>query len=146
MQFNRPEEDLKNACSHTLRTMGLPCVHEIRDLCNSPIPLTLIHQHWHLGDINYNAITEGAKQVSIIPNNIELYLKALESRYLNCSPAQQSIIHARILELVSGNFSVLAEPSVVKAKGRPLGAQNKVLNSSTKREPSAFEHAMKPKR
>lgn len=68
---------------------------------------------------------EVAKQVFIMSNNIasfQLQLKSLKSRFLNYSPAQQSIIHAKISELSSGNLSALAKPSVVKAKGRPLGA------------------------
>ena len=134
---NQPLRECSGAFSTTL---GLPCAHYISKLCGKePIGLGCIAQHWHL---NYQHPGEDG-QVRI--SELSSALDRLQEVSRSWPTAKRVIACALIDKLLAGQMPSLGDPAVVKSKGRSAGTKNKQM-SSTKRDPSGFEHATKRRR
>lgn len=138
------------ACTNTfIATMGLSCAHRIQDCLYDQaggrvLKLEDIHPHWRFVKPPRQAIGQPEKQ---------------EEDHTNGGDDNEAMDVERTPS-PSSNVDILRvqEPAVVKAKGRPPGALNRVwagatqrptasqrrqraFEESTQREPSGFEYA-----
>ncbi|KAL7171017.1 hypothetical protein ACSBR2_035806 [Camellia fascicularis] len=114
------------------RTHGLPCVHKIADYMreNQPIRLTSVDPHWSKLDM----LNTPKKSNSFLDCKSELDMFA--RRYEEVDRTMQVQMLKKLREIHTPESTFLIEPEVkLNLQGRP----SLKIDTSTRREPSAFE-------
>ncbi|XP_028113459.1 PKS-NRPS hybrid synthetase CHGG_01239-like [Camellia sinensis] len=130
------------ACGCILRrTHGLPCAHEIAEYFQQgrPIPLSCINPHW--------------RKLDMLPVSASAFVKLdcktetdfFIEKFQTINETQQVIILKKLRELISPDSTFLMEPELktdTRRRGRGRGRGQFKIDTSTKREPSAFEFVL----
>ncbi|XP_062020172.1 uncharacterized protein LOC133736633 isoform X1 [Rosa rugosa] len=118
------------------KTMGLPCVHMIKEMNIEVLPINLIHKQWRIdtrsfGNDHHASLDHEDPFSSLISEIKEKYEK---------QPLMQKENSIRQLSQILGaSCPLIFEPTLQPHKGRPVGSNKRKETSSTKREPSYFE-------
>ncbi|KAL7221792.1 hypothetical protein ACSBR1_023688 [Camellia fascicularis] len=114
------------------RTHGLPCAHETANYMkeNRPIPLTSVYSYWIKLDMLSTPHTV-SEEWTYTPE-LELFAKQFEE----VDPDVKRFLLQKLKELAKPDCTFLIEPEV---KSNPQGQPKLKIETSTRREPSAFE-------
>ncbi|KAG5566195.1 hypothetical protein RHGRI_001960 [Rhododendron griersonianum] len=139
-QYELATSSLLDPCrSQFSNTMGLPCAHFMQTMRGEPLLLSDIHPQWRINIRSFNM--DGG--VSTNGSDIESLLKKFHDKY-KCMPlGQREDSHKQIAELIDAEIPLILEPTIQPHKGRPSGSKKRKGDSSTTRDPSAFEIAEK---
>jgi len=120
------------------RTMGLPCSHELRWLRSrqETLRLTDIHPQWCTPQVEEEEVHTDDN----LSNRVEGLIRQVPA----LSTSQQHRALHWLHNLVHGHEQYIQEPAVVRTRGRLPG--NREPLSSTRRDPSLFEHLERPPR
>ncbi|XP_038693744.1 uncharacterized protein LOC119991468 [Tripterygium wilfordii] len=130
------------ACSHkALHSLGLPCAHMIGAylLQGMSIPITDVHNMWKKLNLN-SYMTDKNQEVTIV-----IELEEICKTFKNSTIPQKLDMKKQLQILAKPGISdALEPPKKVNVRGRKKTAKRPRLDDeiSTKREPSAFEHAL----
>jgi MULE transposase domain/FAR1 DNA-binding domain len=136
--FNNQECSLK-----LFKTMGIPCSHIIKNYLelSQPIEIEKIEKQWWITNLEDHQVFI---QTGVQENNIDLILGSVRCLYENSTPYEKATIINSIAELTNVQLpNTLSNPIVQRIKGRPAGSLNNrniLPLSSTRRDPSLFEH------
>ena len=116
------------------RTHGLPCAHEIAEYISQgrPIPLSCIHPHWCKLDM----LPTAPSTSSCMSLDCKADLQLLEKRFNEYDSTRKLQLLKKIRELSKPESTHLIEPEV---KSRTRGRPSMKVDTSTRRDPSAFE-------
>jgi hypothetical protein len=122
------KKHVESLCSGTFTTtLGLPCVHKLKELMDSEKQLVKEDFDWYRWLEGWEADVDVAST-----NNVQRYedaLNLLGSQHQSLPSYQQRMFQEELLTLSQTNFEIW-DPNPAKSRGRPSG---------TKRLPSAFE-------
>ncbi|XP_058217649.1 uncharacterized protein LOC131328770 [Rhododendron vialii] len=135
-QYELSTSSLLDPCrSQFSNTMGLPCAHFMQNMRGEPLLLSDIHPQWRI-DIRSLNMDGG---VNTNGSDIESLLKKFHDKY-KCMPlGQREDSHKQIAQLIDAEIPLTLEPTIQPHKGRPSGSKKRKGDSSTTRDPSAFE-------
>ncbi|KAF7112293.1 hypothetical protein RHSIM_RhsimUnG0244500 [Rhododendron simsii] len=139
-QYELSTSSLLDPCrSQFSNTMGLPCAHFMQNMRGEPLLLSDIHPQWRIDIRSFNI--DGG--VNTNGSDIESLLKKFHDKY-KCMPlGQRKDSHKQIAQLIDAEIPLTLEPTIQPHKGRPSGSKKRKGDSSTTRDPSAFEIAEK---
>ncbi|KAF7123301.1 hypothetical protein RHSIM_Rhsim12G0135200 [Rhododendron simsii] len=142
-QYELATSSLLDPCrSQFSNTMGLPCAHFMQNMRGEPLLLNDIHPQWRIDIRSFNM--DGG--VNINGSDIESLLKKFHDKY-KCMPLdQREDSHKQIAQLIDAEIPLTVEPTIQPHKGRPSGSKKRKRDSSTTRDPSAFEIAKKTRK
>ncbi|XP_058180076.1 uncharacterized protein LOC131298614 [Rhododendron vialii] len=121
---------------HFSKTMGLPCAHMMTNKKGESLLLSNIHPQWRIDIRSFTNVDGG-----VIGNGseIECLLKKFQDKY-KCMPlVEKEDSLKQIAQLIDAPIPLTLEPSIQPHKGRPSGSKKRKGDSSTTRDPSAFE-------
>ena len=119
---------VESLCTGTFTTtLGLPCVHKLKELVDSEKQLVKEDFHWYWWLEGWEADGDVATTDNV--QRFEDALNLLGSQHQSLPPYQQRMFEEEILTLSQTNFEIW-DPNQAKSRGRPSG---------TKRLLSAFE-------
>jgi len=137
-QFQNLKESSQSMCSSGFSSsFGLPCSHQIERYAfnNEPIPLATVNSQWVL-------TPETIENLPLIKNLVgsEFSPKvkaifAFTNRLNQLPNYQMENIAENVDKIIHNMIKQVENPTVVKKRGRPVGAKNK----SIKRDKSLFE-------
>jgi len=134
------DADLGRECTGVhLRTLGLPCSHELRRIRSRGDSLQVddIHPQWHL-----HASEDNEADVS---NNLRSSLEGIFHEVSSLPSSQQMRALDLLRSIVHGpQEPYVRDPDIVQTRGRRAGSRQPL--SSTHRDPSLFEVVAGPSR
>ncbi|KAI9922607.1 hypothetical protein PsorP6_000404 [Peronosclerospora sorghi] len=112
-------------------TMGIPCEHTLRIILakSKSLEVTEFSRHWWLHQPRLSSSSKEERSFAEI-------MASLTMRYDDMGAYQQAMLRLALENLDSPHAFVMRNPVVARTRGRPSGSHN----SSTKRDPSLFEH------
>ncbi|KAF7147655.1 hypothetical protein RHSIM_Rhsim03G0114700 [Rhododendron simsii] len=128
---------------HFSKTMGLPCAHMMTNKKGESLLLSDIHPQWRIDIRSFTNVDGG---VNGNGSEIECLLKNFHDKY-KCMPlVEKEDSLKQIAQLIDAPIPLTLEPSIQPHKGRPSGSKKRKGDSSTTRDPSAFEIAEKTRK
>ncbi|KAG5540998.1 hypothetical protein RHGRI_021027 [Rhododendron griersonianum] len=123
-------------------TMGLPCAHFMQNMRGEPLLLSDIYPQWRIDIRSFNM--DGG--VNTNGSDIESLLKKFHDKY-KCMPlGQREDSQKQIAQLINAEIPLTLEPTIQPHKGRPSDSKKRKGDSSTTRDPSAFEMVEKARK
>ena len=95
-----------------------------------------IHPQWRVDRRSFTSIEGGLVSQE---DQIECLIKGFHGKYKQMPLVQKEDSRRQIAQLLDSAFSFIIEPTIQPHKGRPLGSKKRKADSSTRRDPSAFE-------
>jgi hypothetical protein len=135
----QPLNETVTPCSVTFTSsMGIPCSHAIRSklAMNETLSVNDFHPQWRIVACSPPSAIDVESEVS----NIEQLLASIASSYDTLPPHQRAETVTQLYHIATQSPDVLSNFQMTATRGRPPGARNRE-DSSTRRNPSAFEDA-----
>lgn len=136
-------------CSKTFSTIsGLPCKHIIQERIYTPpgvIKLADVHPHWRFKKPSTDVNPEPPNEAVNPDPHTQIDPADPDPHNQNDTTAPNLDPHDFSANDAVNSLLLVQNPPICRSKGRPVGALNRTrrevaFESSTQREPSAFEH------
>ncbi|XP_024196958.1 protein FAR1-RELATED SEQUENCE 5 isoform X2 [Rosa chinensis] len=125
------------------KTMGLPCVHMIKEINIEVLPLNQIHEQWRIGTRSF---TNDHRASLDHEDPFSSLLSEVKEKYEKQPLAQKENTIRQLSQILGASCPLIFKPTLQPHKGRPVGSNKRKETSSTRREPSYFERVEKAPR
>ncbi|XP_024177753.1 uncharacterized protein LOC112183616 [Rosa chinensis] len=125
------------------KTMGLPCVHMIKDMRIEVLPLNQIHEQWR---IDTRSFTNDHCARLDHEDPFSSLLSEVKEKYEKQPLMQKENTLRQLSHILGASCPLIFEPTLQPHKGRPVGSNKRKETSSTRQEPSYFERVEKAPR
>nr|XP_011459501.1 PREDICTED: uncharacterized protein LOC105349985 [Fragaria vesca subsp. vesca] len=118
------------------KTMGLPCVHMIKEMNIEVCSVNQIHMQWR---IDTRSFTNDQHASLDHEDPLTSLLSKIKEKYEKQPLMQKENTIRQLSHILGASCPFLFEPTIQPHKGRPVGSTNRKETCSTKRETSYFE-------